>query len=372
MRPTHLSLFAGIGGIDLAAEWAGFETVGQVEIDPFCRRVLAKHWPDVPRWSDIREFPETAPLADADLDGGGRPERAIVGDVASAVRADPTRQGHPQRDTAQRGGQGGGGRFDGLTLVSGGFPCQPFSAAGKRRGRDDDRYLWPEMLRVVRFVRPAWVLGENVAHFVNMALDDVCADLEDEGYEVGAFVLPAASVGAPHLRQRCFVVAHDSRDGRRPGWEGRSAPGGAREREHALPDVAHAALQSEREPADEADALATAGRAREVPRGRGWWRVEPDVGRGPYGPASWLDGGGVGANAEEGGPGTTLRQSCAACWADGSWEDGIPRIANGVPHRVDRLRALGNAVVPQQVYPILAAIAAIERGEIGEGLEEAA
>ena len=154
---THVSLFTGIGGIDIAAEQAGFRTVAQVERDPYCLKILEKHWPGVHRVSEIRDFP--------DQDYGA------------------------------------------VTLVSGGFPCQPFSAAGKRRGAEDDRYLWPQMLRVVQELRPTWVLGENVTGFVGMGLDDALADLEGAGYSCRAFLLPACSVGALHQRERVFIVA---------------------------------------------------------------------------------------------------------------------------------------------------------------------
>ena len=161
---THLSLFSGIGGLDLAAEMAGFETVGQVEWADYPTKVLEKHWPDVPRWRDIRE-----------LTGGDFYERTGLRTV---------------------------------DVVSGGFPCQPFSVAGKRGGKEDDRYLWPEMLRIIHELKPTWVLGENVPGIVDLALDQVLSDLESEGYEIQCFLVPACGVDAPHKRERVAIVAH--------------------------------------------------------------------------------------------------------------------------------------------------------------------
>ena len=266
-QPTHLSLFTGIGGIDLAAEWAGFDTILQVERDPFCRRVLEAHWPHVRRHDDITT-----------LD---------CRDLAGTV-----------------------------DLVSGGFPCQPWSAAGKQRGAEDDRDLWPAMLRVIREIRPAWVLGENVAGFLGVGLDRTLSDLEREGYEWSTFVLPAVAVGARHQRHRVFVVGHDAdadswrRQGNAEhhGETAQRAAGGHSRRQHAgrlrhaVPDADGSRLAVRRGQNGERPHTAAA-------RG-GRWAIEPAVGR----------------------------------------------VAYGVPGRMDRLRALGNAVVPQQVYPILAAL----------------
>lgn len=161
---THLSLFSGIGGLDIAAEMAGFKTVGQCEWADFQTKVLEKHWPDVPRWRDIRT-----------LTGESFYERTGLRTV---------------------------------DVISGGFPCQPFSLAGKREGKDDDRYLWPEMLRVIRELNPTWVIGENVPGIVNLALDTVLSDLENEGYSAQPFIIPACGVDAPHKRERVCIVAY--------------------------------------------------------------------------------------------------------------------------------------------------------------------
>lgn len=187
---THLSLFSGIGGLELAAEMAGFSTVGQCEWADYPTKVLEKHWPDVPRWRDIRT-----------LTGKSFYEKTGIRTV---------------------------------DVISGGFPCQPFSVAGKRKGKEDDRYLWPEMLRVISELRPAGVVGENVAGIVNMALDQVYADLENAGYTVQAFIIPACAVDAPHRRDRCAIVAHADSVGKQRVGGCRNEGGGARSEESQL------------------------------------------------------------------------------------------------------------------------------------------
>lgn len=165
-----LDLFSGIGGFSLGLHLAGFNTVAFCETEPYCRAVLNKHWPDIPCHPDI-----------LGLDG------------------------EQYRGT--------------VDLVCGGFPCQPFSVAGDRRGEADDRALWPEMLRIIGECQPSWVIGENVTGFIGMGLDSCMSDLEGIGYRGRAFVIPACAVGASHQRDRVWVVAnsnsaHSKRDKR--------------------------------------------------------------------------------------------------------------------------------------------------------------
>jgi DNA (cytosine-5)-methyltransferase 1 len=171
----HISLFSGIGGFDLAAEWAGWTNVASCEINPFGRRHLAYYWPHAYHHDDIK-----------------------------------TLTGEKIQHEAQKR-YGPDWRADGV-ILSGGFPCQPYSLAGKRLGKEDERHLWPEMLRVIREIKPDWIVGENVFGLVNwsdgLVFDEVQTDLEAQGYEVQAFVLPACAADAPHRRDRVWIVAH--------------------------------------------------------------------------------------------------------------------------------------------------------------------
>ena len=157
----HLDLFSGIGGFALAAQWAGLETVAFCECDTFCRSVLRKHWAEIKIHEDVRQ-----------IDGAD---------------------------------------YRGVELITGGFPCQPFSEIGERKAKDDDRHLWPEMRRVIAQARPAWVLAENVSGIIGLALDDVLSDLEAEGYTCRALAIPACGVGANHERERVWIVANSTR-----------------------------------------------------------------------------------------------------------------------------------------------------------------
>lgn len=341
--PTHLSLFSGIGGLDIAAEMAGFRTVGQCEWADYPTKVLEKHWPDVPRWRDIRA-----------LTGGSFFERTGLRTV---------------------------------DVVSGGFPCQPFSVAGKRRGKEDDRYLWPEMFRVIQELRPAWVVGENVAGLVTLGLDEVLADLESIGYACQAFIIPACAVDAPHRRDRCAIVGRKT-DVPNPNKVRCDLWGSERERVRG--DA----------PRHEAD---TGGKNVEDADGNGCGRprdlcelrcVQKEVGKaeanfpcrpsqvpgtmantnglrlqrnrhtGEQEPDSRLKAWEVCRNCENrrftwsAQPGLGRVVDGVPAWLDGYWlnEPDIPRITAEKKNRADRLKCLGNAVVWRQFYPIFEAI----------------
>jgi DNA (cytosine-5)-methyltransferase 1 len=302
---THVSLFAGIGGIDLAAEWAGFQSVAMVERDPFCQKVLKKNFPGVPIYNDVTTFDAT--------------------------------------------------EFRGVGLVSGGFPCQPHSVAGARRASLDGRDLWGEFVRVVRESQPLWVLGENVRGLLSSEggrfFGRVLRDLADAGYSVAWDCVSAADAGARHRRERVFFVAHAPVCGRDDAQTQRIAERCAREAgaiRRAMADALRAGRQELDAPAvavgpglargrgheDMADASGPRrrrGGAEEAPPARDETRLrEPQRHGGSRGREQWLS------------------------------EPGMGRVVDGLSRGLDdaaRLRALGNAVVPQQVYPLLQAIA---------------
>jgi len=289
-KMTFGSLFAGIGGFDLGLERAGMECHWQCEIDPFCQKVLAKHWPDVKRYEDIKNVRYPEPV----------------------------------------------------DLICGGFPCQPFSCAGKRGGSNDDRFLWPEMLRVISEVRSAWVLAENVAGIIRMELDRVLSDLEGEGYETQTFVIPACAVNAPHRRDRVWIVAHAKI---------------SRRKTFGVHGMGERKLGAVYAPCTDRHATNT---TRQLPHGGGNTRT---AGWGEFadGDKDAADTSGQrlqrrkrpGAHEErQAAYGSTTE--CNSAW-DEPWIEAATRLCgihDGVPGRVDRLKSLGNAVVPQIVEVI--------------------
>ena len=320
-----LDLFSGIGGFSYGLEKIGFKTVAFCEMDKYCKLVLQKHWKGVKIYNDVKEITKEK----LESDGVELPD-----------------------------------------IITGGFPCQPFSVAGKQKGTSDDRYLWPEMFRIIKEFKPRWVIGENVRNIISiqngMVFENVCTDLEGEGYEVRAFNIPAASVGAPHRRERIWIVAilgdseHDgsstseiersfdktsddnkkrqnqtskfkrtsrSRNSedvanaesiksreqtQRQGWEnftGRSFDSRGDSKKRSEDNVANASAGRR---ASQEEQISTRGNGTEH---QSWWSVEPDVGR----------------------------------------------VAHGVPGRIHRLRALGNSIVPKVAEEIGRAIMKAER-----------
>lgn len=406
----HLDLCSGIGGFALAARWMGWETIGFAEIDPFCARVLEKHWPGVPNYGDIAAIP--------------------VG-----VGAD---------------------------IVTAGFPCQPFSQAGRRLGAADDRAIWPRVLAAVARVRPAWAVFENVAGIAAVALargpahlvgktvgrfdnsdlyravytrqdvlylGAVCHDLEYEGFEVVTLVIPACAVGAPHQRDRVWIIAHNARGADRENHArtrggsvqqpGKRAGEGAFSRDaNRLNVIAERSVQksqpyasragcgiaatdsprvAKRKPADETDPLATRGETRAEPcggravaadadraglerRDGHELRERPDQRTSGEGGSLSADADGQPAErpakprrqcgprfaqpgirgADDGLSAGVDRSGSGPEYWDGDWTRGTHPVSSGVENRTGRLKALGNAIVPQVAFQIFMAIAAAE------------
>ena len=326
----HLDLFSGIGGFSLAASWVWgeeYENVGFCDNNEFCQAVLRKNFTNAKIYKDIRELSIERLVADADR--GGR----VHG--GSEKLSDKTRK-QAQHELAAR--------YQ-LDLLTGGFPCQPFSFAGKRRGNQDDRYLWPEMLRVIRETRPRWIVGENVAGIINLALDQVLSDLEGEGYTVQAFVIPAASVQAPHRRDRVWIVGHDDTDasveridGRRIQHDGQLRwdvlSGIQKERSSAWGKVRSNPAKASRDPAN----AQSAGQQGWTygPRKIQFWGDDPVY--------DWLE------------------VATALCRVD----DGLPAQLDGreltaKQHRIERIKALGNAIVPQVAAEMLKVIKVVDK-----------
>lgn len=197
---THLDLFSGIGGFAYAAQqvWgAEYRNVGFCDNNHFCQQILAKNFPGCSIYADIRTLTNT--------------------------KSSERKRVSPKQERPQAGSTNN----NSIDLITGGFPCQPFSMAGLRRGTQDDRHLWPEMLRVIQEFQPSWVIGENVGGLITwnngVVFEQVCTDLEATDYEVQSFIIPAAAIGAPHRRDRVWIIAHTKdRSDRRLGLEWQS------------------------------------------------------------------------------------------------------------------------------------------------------
>ena len=334
----HLDLFSGIGGFALGLEsTGGFETVGFCDNEPFAQKVLKKHWPDVPCFGDVRNVGR-------DTDGLGA-----------------------------------------VDIITGGFPCQPYIVAGTQ-DPNDNRQLWPEMFRIIKEIRPTYVIGENVRNLISirdgMVFEQVCTDLEGEGYEVQTYVLPASSQNAPHLRYRCWIVAYsrciNERSKKKPEWTSGDTTGCSgrtysRSKGIYETNVADTRCQhGEQRNAAELDEKQSERSSRTIYDKSGSERQSKDVADST---SERLQGRHINPTIKEkisavnksttesnNGESDEYRQSnfikrmgrttdglskgLDRHWGDG-WEEGTPRVAEGQKNRANRLKGLGNAVVPQ-------------------------
>ena len=304
---SHLDLFSGIGGFSLGLESAGVaKTVAFCDYEKWCQKVLKKHWPHVPIYGDVKELTHERLKADG---------------------------------------------IDTVDIITGGYPCQPFSVAGRKKGEEDPRHVWPEYFRLIKELKPTWVIGENVSGHIKLGLDTVLENLESEGYTARTFSISAASIGANHKRERIWIVGNSTSNGRNKSKSnktfesviGQSKEGGMLKPERAS-DVENSRRSSGREQSsgdkesfglwsfetsewstDTNQITGSSERAKTMAdtnceRGQetlGWWDVEPDVGR----------------------------------------------VAHGVPQRVDRLKGLGNAIVPQIAMRIGQTIMAVQAND---------
>src|SRR3990167_7966428 len=211
---NHLDLFSGIGGFALAVDrvWPNSEHIF-CDTDLFCQAVLRKHWPNSKIYGDIRTITNT----DWNRLQEQGAEQQTGGDRQLLETITDTESGQPRVEEAGDRGKNIGGRGEErIALLTGGFPCQPFSQAGRRGGTADNRHLWPEMLRVIQLTTPTWVIAENVRGLLTIeqgvVFEQVCLDLEGSGYEVQPLIIPAVSVNAPHRRDRIWIIAHNAQN----------------------------------------------------------------------------------------------------------------------------------------------------------------
>lgn len=294
----HLDLFSGIGGFSLGLESAGLvETVAFCDFDDYCQKVLKKNFPSVPVYGDVKELNYDKLKADG---------------------------------------------IDKIDIITGGYPCQPFSVAGRKKGEEDPRHVWPEMFRLIKELRPTWVIGENVGGHIKLGLDSVLENLESEGYSARTFSISASSIGANHKRERVWIVANSDSEGlqghrtehelRKDFKEGKISG--------ESDDVAN--TNSKRLEGSINEKFSTSERSSDVANTEGgdWNEHEID---GEHGETT---------SQEILGDGSSVSR-VGAWW---SVEPNVGRVAHGVPKRMDRLKCLGNSVVPQIPYLIGLAI----------------
>ena len=292
---SHVDLCSGIGGFALGFEWAGLsKPVLFCDIEPWSRKVLAKHWPHVPIAEDVKELAN-----------------------------DPN------------------GLVPDCDILTAGYPCQPFSVAGKQRGTEDDRHIWPFISQIIAQKRPAWCVLENVYGHVALGLDEVLAELEAQNYATRAFIVPACAVDAPHRRDRLWIIAHTNSHGEPNGAINEQrlvADTDSSRQQQSHKEMANrsseqfdsGSFQSREDVADTSSGQCKRGSQKQI---YGQRNLSEQLGRG-------------GEDAHRG-------------WAV---EPPVGRVANGISGRVDRLKGLGNAIVPQIAMQIGLTIKAVHYG----------
>ena len=335
---THLDLFSGIGGFAIAAQNCGYTTIGFCEKEPYAQQILKE------RFGAVLADPEHNGLATS-TGGNRRSEQDAGREKESSGTKQPSGsyrkpQLHPDVFTLN------GADYAGVDLLTGGFPCQPFSVAGKRLGKADDRAIWPEMLRVIQEARPTWIIGENVAGIVTMELDNILSDLESLGYSAWPLVIPACAVEARHSRDRVWIVAHA---GHLCG-RGRAEPAEQERAEASNGGEKLANPQRERLERHDCEKLNQCNPERSTndPWAGGSYVANTDSQRGCLRESRGQDAGDAGES------------SCT--WKDErEWfaESGMGRVAHGIPHRAHRLRGLGNSICPPVAEEIIREIASL-------------
>tara|TARA_R100000406_G_scaffold66358_1_gene46978 strand:+ start:438 stop:1406 length:969 start_codon:yes stop_codon:yes gene_type:complete len=309
----HVDLCSGIGGFALGFQWAGLSRpVLFCDIEAWSRQVLDKHWPGVPIAEDVKEL--------------GSDPNGLVPDC---------------------------------DILTAGYPCQPFSQAGVRRGEKDDRHIWPQIFTIVQAKRPAWCVFENVSGHISLGLDQVLSDLEGEGYAVQPFVVPACAVGAPHRRDRVWIIAaHADSDGEPDGtinaesgcWQlgARNVGNSKNNRRDRWPAQARRERASDQSDKSKLNLRGEFGRSSKNVADATRKRMEGHRPAGEQEPQSPTGEGLSGRDSPRKGP---------SFWLP---EPGVGRVAHGIPRRVDRLKGLGNAIVPQIAMQIGLTIKAVE------------
>ena len=301
----HLDLFSGIGGFALGLEATQqIKTVAFCEIDKYCTKVLNKNWPEVPVYNDIKELTHDKLKADG---------------------------------------------IDNIDIITGGYPCQPFSVAGNKKGVEDPRHLWPEYFRLIKECRPTWVIGENVAGHIKLGLDAVQEDLESEGYSFRTFSISASSIGAPHQRERVWTVAYSERNGLL-----------ATEKRESIEETIRQQPQGENNTFNikRAGSIPVSTSDVEDTRRRSWreqfTRNKESVGRGTSEKTERSTNSNTTTGSSEGTTTMANGNENKNNW----WhtEPNVGRVADGVSDRTHRLKSLGNAVVPQIPYYIAKSI----------------